>query len=81
MWPATFSRVVGKREMNPMKVLLMLFVGAILWVLCWPLVILAVLLWPLIWLLSIPFRVVGIVVGAALGLLKALLFLPVKLLS
>lgn len=53
----------------------------ILLVLCWPLAILALLLWPLVWLLSIPFRLVGITVHGALELFRALIFLPARLLS
>ena len=63
-----------------MKVLQILLVGFLLLVLCWPLFVAALLLWPLFWLLSIPFRIVGIVIGAVLAALKALLFLPARLL-
>jgi hypothetical protein len=59
-----------------MKLLLWL----ILLVLCAPLALLALLLYPLIWLLSLPFRLVGITVGAAFDFLKALLTLPARLL-
>lgn len=64
-----------------MKVL-MLFVGwCILLVLCWPLALLALILAPLIWLLSLPLRLIGICVEAVFGLLRALLFLPARLLG
>ena len=49
-------------------------------VLCWPLALLAAVLYPLIWLLLLPFRLVGIAVGGALELVKAIIFLPVRLL-
>src|SRR5947209_2816780 len=52
----------------------------ILLVLCWPLALLAAVLYPLIWLLLLPFRLVGIAVGGALELVKAIIFLPVRLL-
>jgi hypothetical protein len=52
----------------------------ILLVLCWPLALLALLLYPLIWLLLLPFRLVGITVDAVFELLRAILFLPVRLL-
>ena len=52
----------------------------ILLVLCWPLALLAILLYPLIWLLLLPFRLVGIAVGGVLELVKAIIFLPVRLL-
>ena len=64
-----------------MKVLI-LFVGwCILFVLCWPVAILAVVLFPIVWLVSLPFRLVGMTVGAVFALLSALLFLPARLLG
>jgi hypothetical protein len=53
----------------------------LLLVLCWPLALLVLVAWPLLWLLAIPFRVVGIVLEAILALVKALLFLPARLLG
>ncbi|MDT9000538.1 hypothetical protein RQP53_14790 [Paucibacter sp. APW11] len=53
----------------------------ILFVLCWPLAIVALLLWPLLWLLSLPLRLVGISVEAVFALLRAILFLPARLLG
>jgi hypothetical protein len=53
----------------------------ILLVLCWPLALLALVLWPLIWLLSLPFRLVGITFEALFALLRAVLFLPARLLG
>ncbi len=52
----------------------------ILFVLCWPLALLALILYPLVWLLLLPFRLIGITVGAVLDLFKALITLPVRLL-
>jgi uncharacterized membrane protein YgaE (UPF0421/DUF939 family) len=52
----------------------------ILLVLCWPLAILALILYPFVWLLSLPFRLVGIAVGGVFALLGALLFLPARVL-
>ena len=61
---------------------LLLFVGwLILMVLCWPIAILALVLWPLVLLISIPLYIIGIGVGAALSLLKALLYLPARLIG
>jgi hypothetical protein len=54
---------------------------AILLVLCWPIALVALILWPIVWLLSIPFRIVGIVADAFLALLKTILFLPARLLG
>ncbi len=53
----------------------------ILFVLFWPLALLALLLVPIFWLLSIPFRLVFWVVEAVLRLVKAILFLPARLLG
>jgi hypothetical protein len=52
----------------------------ILLVLCWPLAILALLLYPIVWLLLLPFRIVGIAVGGALDVVKALIMLPARIL-
>ena len=53
----------------------------LLLVLCWPLALLALVLWPLAWLLSLPFRLVGITFGALFAFLHALLMLPARLLG
>jgi hypothetical protein len=58
------------------------FIGwLILLVLCWPLALLALILWPFVWLISLPFRLVGITFDALFALLKAVLFLPARLLG
>jgi hypothetical protein len=60
---------------------LILFVGwCILFVLCWPLAILALILFPIVWLLLLPFRLVGFTFRAVFTFIKTLLFLPVRLL-
>jgi len=53
----------------------------LLFVLCWPLALLALLLYPFVWLISLPLRLVGISVGAVFALLTALLFLPARALG
>jgi hypothetical protein len=53
----------------------------ILFVLCWPVAVLALLLWPLVWLVTLPFRLVGIAVEGVFELLRALLMLPARLLG
>ena len=52
----------------------------ILLVLCWPLALLALILYPLIWLLLLPLRILGIAVGGALELVRAIILLPAKVL-
>ena len=64
-----------------MKALLVIVGWCLLLVLCWPLAILALVLWPLVWLLSLPFRVVGITFEALFALLRAVLLLPARLLG
>ncbi len=52
----------------------------ILLVVCWPLALLALVLYPLVWLLLLPFRLLGIAVGGVLAFVKAVIFLPARLL-
>lgn len=61
---------------------LILFVGwVLLFVLCWPIALLALILFPIVWLLSLPLRLIGVSVEAVFALVKSLLFLPVRLLG
>ncbi|HSP69951.1 MAG TPA: hypothetical protein VLN48_19650 [Bryobacteraceae bacterium] len=48
----------------------------ILFVLCWPLALVALVLYPIVWLILLPFRIVGIAVGAVLELVWAIVTLP-----
>ena len=64
-----------------MTFLFTLVAWSILLVLCWPLAFAVLLLCPLLWLLSIPFRIVGYVLGGVLAFVKALLFLPARVLG
>jgi hypothetical protein len=52
----------------------------ILFVLCWPLALMALVLYPIVWLILLPFRLVGIAVGGALELVTAIITLPVRVL-
>ena len=52
----------------------------LLFVVCWPLALLALILYPIVWLILRPFRLVGIAVGGVLELLRAILFLPARVL-
>lgn len=58
-----------------------LLLWLLLLVVCWPLALLALVLWPVVWLLSLPFRLIGISVDAVFGLLRAILTLPARLLG
>lgn len=53
----------------------------LLLVLCWPLALLALVLWPIIWLLSLPFRLVGIAFEGLFAFLSAVLTLPARVLG
>jgi hypothetical protein len=53
----------------------------LLLVFCWPLALLALVLWPIFWLLSIPLRLIGVTFEAVFALLRALLFLPARVLG
>jgi hypothetical protein len=66
---------------EPVKALLVIVGWSLLLVLCWPLAVLAIVLWPLVWLVSLPFRVIGITFEALFALLRAILFLPARLLG
>ena len=48
------------------------FLWCILFMLCWPLALLAIVLFPIVWLLTLPFRIVGIAVHGVFALLAAL---------
>jgi hypothetical protein len=63
-------------EAETMKFLL----WCILLVLCWPIALVALVLYPLVWLFLLPFRLVGIAVEGALGLVWAIVTLPARML-
>ena len=53
----------------------------LLFVLCWPLALLALVLYPFVWLLLLPFRLIGIAVHGVLELVWAAVMLPARLLA
>jgi len=53
----------------------------ILLVICWPVAILTLLLYPFVWLILLPFKIVGITIGAGLDLFKAIITLPARILG
>lgn len=58
------------------------FIGwCLLLILCWPLALLALLLWPIVWLISLPFRLIGVTFEALFAFLRAVLFLPARVLG
>ena len=58
-----------------------LLLWLILFALSWPLALAALLLWPLVFLICLPFRILGIAVGGALALVRAVVMLPARLLG
>ena len=52
----------------------------LLFVVCWPLALLALILYPIVWIILLPFRLVGIAVGGVFELLRAIMFLPARVL-
>ena len=52
----------------------------LLFVVCWPLALLALVLYPIVWLLLLPFRLIGIAVTGVLDLVRAIIFLPARVL-
>ncbi len=58
--------------------MLKLLLFCILLVVCWPIALAALFLYPLIWLILLPFRLVGIVVGGVFDLIAALFTLPAR---
>lgn len=61
--------------------MLKLLLWLLLFVLCWPIALLAVVLYPFVWLLSLPFRLAGIAVEGVFELLRAIVLFPARLLG
>ena len=61
--------------------MLKLLLWLLLRVVCWPLALLALILWPVVWLISLPFRIVGIAFEGVFALLRTLIMLPARLLG
>ena len=61
--------------------MLAFFMWCILFVLCWPLALIALVLYPIVWLFLLPFRLVGIAVEGVLAIVKGLIFLPARILG
>lgn len=68
------NRVLRLRDLLMITFLL----WCLLFLLCWPVALAALVLYPIVWLLLLPFRIVGIAVDGALELVKAIIFLPAR---
>lgn len=73
--------MIRASQPRTMKMLMTFLLWCLLLVLCWPLALIALIAYPIVWLLLIPFRLVGITVDAVLALIKAMLFLPARVLG
>jgi len=64
-----------------MKTLIVLMLWLLLLVVCWPLALALLVAWPLLWLLSIPFRIVGVMLNGLVALIGAIFMLPARILG
>ena len=77
--PIAESNLCDRDSVIPSVVKFLLW--CILFVLCWPLALLALLVYPLLWILLLPLRLVGIAVDGVFGLLRGVVMLPARLVS
>jgi hypothetical protein len=63
------------------KIVIAFLAWCLLLVFAWPLALVVLVLFPFVWLLSLPFRLVGITFEALFALLRAILFLPARVLG
>jgi hypothetical protein len=69
------------RTQGRMRILLLIIGWCVLLLFCWPLALVALILFPIVWLIALPFRLLGICIDAAFSLIRAILFLPSRLLG
>jgi hypothetical protein len=75
------ARNAGCKEIARIEVAMAAFLlWCVLFVLCWPVALLALVLYPIVWFLLLPFRIVGIAVGGVLSFISALFMLPARVL-
>lgn len=71
-------------EIQPIAAIIVAMMTFLIWlllfVLCWPLALLALILYPLVWLILLPFRLLGVAVGGVLELVRSIILLPARLL-
>jgi hypothetical protein len=81
MWnfsPVSNVQLSRAKEISAMFAFLL---WCILFVLCWPLALLALVAYPFIWLLLLPFRIVGVAVHGVLEVIFLAITLPFRLLA
>ena len=64
-----------------MQFVFVVIAWCVLFAVAWPLALLVLVLMPILWLLALPFRLVGAVIEGAFALVKALIFLPARVLG
>lgn len=69
------------RPLSKRNTMLTLLLFLILFILSWPLALLALILYPVFWLLLLPFRLLGFAVDGILSLIKELFLLPSRILK
>jgi hypothetical protein len=78
--PYLSVNTAGRLDGIVLTTMVKFLVWCILFVLCWPLALLALVLYPVVWILLIPFRIVGVAVDGALGLVGGIVMFPARLL-
>jgi hypothetical protein len=73
--------MLGSSSITPMNAIGIFLLWCLLVALCWPLALLVLVLAPLVWLIALPFRLLGVCVAAIFAFIKALLFLPARLIG
>ncbi|MGA9933168.1 MAG: hypothetical protein WCF61_20255, partial [Terriglobales bacterium] len=80
-FPGTSFSPFAYRIQEEVCLMIAFLLWCFLFVMCWPLALMALVLYPIVWLLLLPFRLVGIAVHGALALVWAVVMLPARLLS
>jgi hypothetical protein len=78
--PADVPAAGANRE-TAMRFALLVVAWCLLLLLCWPLAVLVAVLFPILWLIALPFRLAYALTEAAFALIRALLFLPARVLG
>jgi hypothetical protein len=64
-----------------MAFLFIVVVFAVLLAISWPIALLLMILVPFLWILSIPFRIAGILLEAVLAVIRQVLLIPARILG
>jgi hypothetical protein len=64
-----------------MAFLLIVVAFAILFAISWPIALFMMVLIPFLWILSIPFRIVGVVLDALLAVIRQIQLIPARILG